>query len=246
MLRLLPLLLIACLVAAAPAAAAAPRCAKHTVVIGPKQQPRACLPKTLPAANPIVLKSLVGEKPNRRLGAIGAPAVRGPGGAGGPRAPGGGQAGPERRRDGAAQQARRQREHGLGEGQLRAELPAGQRRRAGQARRDHDVRSRHGRARQAVLGGRHDAQRGDVDRSRRRGCEGRDVRRRVPRRGVDQVRRRDRVHGQGAQAQSHPHVSQRADQEGRPGEVRPDLTGEGDDVPRAEGRARRRQGPRGR
>ena len=59
MLRLLPLLLIAFLVAAAPAAAAAPRCAKHTVVIGPKKQPRACLPKTLPAANPIVLKSLV-------------------------------------------------------------------------------------------------------------------------------------------------------------------------------------------
>ena len=66
MLRLLPLLLIAFLVAAAPAAAA-PRCAKHTVVIGSKQRPRACLPKTLPAANPTVLKSLVGEKPNRRL-----------------------------------------------------------------------------------------------------------------------------------------------------------------------------------
>ena len=36
------------------------------------------------------------------------------------------------------------------------------------------------------------------------GREGRDVRRRVPRRAVDQVRRRDRVHGQGAQAQSRP------------------------------------------
>jgi hypothetical protein len=67
MLRLLPLLLIALLVAAAPASAAAPRCAKHTVVIGPKVKPRACLPKTLPAANPTVLKPLVKGKPNRRL-----------------------------------------------------------------------------------------------------------------------------------------------------------------------------------
>ena len=67
MLRLLPLLLIALLVAAAPASAAAPRCAKNTVVIGPKKGPRACLPKTLPAANPSVLKPLVKLKPDRRL-----------------------------------------------------------------------------------------------------------------------------------------------------------------------------------
>jgi hypothetical protein len=49
MLRLLPLLLIALLVLAAPASAA-PRCPAGTIVIGAKQQPRACLPKTLPAA----------------------------------------------------------------------------------------------------------------------------------------------------------------------------------------------------
>ena len=67
MLRLLPLLLIALLVAAAPALAAGTRCAKHTIVIGTKKKPRACLPKTLPAMSPIVLKPLVKGKPNRRL-----------------------------------------------------------------------------------------------------------------------------------------------------------------------------------
>lgn len=66
MLRLLPVLLLALLVLPA-SASAAPRCAKNTIVIGPKKQPRACLPKTLPAANPTVLKPLVKGKPNRRL-----------------------------------------------------------------------------------------------------------------------------------------------------------------------------------
>ena len=66
MLRLLPLLLIALLVAAAPASAA-PRCPGGTIVIGTKKKPRACLPKTLPAMSPIVLKPLVKGKPNRRL-----------------------------------------------------------------------------------------------------------------------------------------------------------------------------------
>lgn len=67
MLRLLPLLLLALLVTAAPASAAKPRCAKNTILIGPKKQPRACLPKTLPAASPTLLKSLVKGKPDRRL-----------------------------------------------------------------------------------------------------------------------------------------------------------------------------------
>jgi hypothetical protein len=66
MLRLLPLLLLSFLVAAAPASAA-PRCAKSTITIGAKAKPRACLPKTLPAAGPAVLKPLVKGKPNRRL-----------------------------------------------------------------------------------------------------------------------------------------------------------------------------------
>lgn len=67
MLRLLPALLLALLVFTAPASAGAPRCAKHTIVIGPKQRPRACLPKTLPAADPAVLKSLLDGKPDRTL-----------------------------------------------------------------------------------------------------------------------------------------------------------------------------------
>jgi hypothetical protein len=73
--RLLPLLLLSLLVLAAPASAK-PRCPKSTVVIGPKKQPRACLPKTLPAANPTVLKPLMKGKPNRRLEALALRAFR--------------------------------------------------------------------------------------------------------------------------------------------------------------------------
>ncbi len=66
MLRLLPVLLLALLVLAAPASAAAPRCPNGTVVVGEKKKPRACLPKRA-ATTPQDLKSLakLGLKPPR-------------------------------------------------------------------------------------------------------------------------------------------------------------------------------------
>ncbi|MDA0181112.1 hypothetical protein OJ997_12470 [Solirubrobacter phytolaccae] len=66
MLRLLPLCLIALLVLAAPANAAASKCPRGTVVIGSKKHPRACLPKTLPAKSPALLKPFAG-KVDRKL-----------------------------------------------------------------------------------------------------------------------------------------------------------------------------------